>query len=237
MKSILCVSIASLITSSIAFKSGIKPHVSKPMKFDQPLQMADPKKEPEKEGWDRLKDAWDKAEADPKKKLPPIYEPGPYPFQAAAALAYVIPIIDASDLGKYMFEAYPQVQSVYNSIYGPLAGVYNGVPFLPFAVFFLMSYICRAPTFPVEVRFHVSQAFMLALIQFVPSILFGFLEKAGVPMAIPYNTVFMWVTFSAIFMQILLLNPLSSAKNPMLLNVVNWSMKYMGYSSDMAPRR
>jgi hypothetical protein len=52
-----------------------------------------------------------------------------------------------------------------------------------------MSYICRAPTFPVEVRFHVAQAFMLSIIQFVPSLGFGLLEKAGVPgMAVLYNT-------------------------------------------------
>eukprot|EP01041_Mallomonas_annulata_P014027 gene14027-29863_t len=204
-----------------------------------PMTMAKDSKEPEKVGWDRLKDALDKVENDPKKKnTPPIYEPGPYPYRVLAALAYVIPIIDSSDLGKYMFEAYPEVATVYNTLYGSLAGVYNGVPFLSFAVFFLMSYVCRAPTFPVEIRFHVSQAFMLALIQFIPSFLFGFLEKAGVPgMAVPYNTVFLWVMISATFMQILLLNPLSSSKNPLLLNIVNWSLKYMGYSSDMAPKR
>ena len=52
-----------------------------------------------------------------------------------------------------------------------------------------MSYICRAPTFPVEVRFHFAQAFMISLIQFIPSLTFGLLEKAGVPgMAVLYNT-------------------------------------------------
>lgn len=32
---------------------------------------------------------------------------GPYQYSALAALAYLIPLVDASDLGKYMFEAYP----------------------------------------------------------------------------------------------------------------------------------
>lgn len=155
------------------------------------FQMAEKKpKEPEKEGWERIQALISDAEKDPKKKKgPPIYEPGTYVTHALAALAYVIPIVDAQDLGKYMFEAYPAVAESYNAVFGSIAGIYNGVPFLPFGVFFLMSYICRAPTFPVEVRFHVAQAFMLSIIQFVPSLGFGLLEKAGVPgMAVLYNT-------------------------------------------------
>jgi hypothetical protein len=92
------------------------------------------------------------ADKDPKKKKgPPIYEPGTYVTHLLASLAYIIPIVDAQDLGKYMFEAYPSIATGYNALFGSVAGIYNGVPFLPFAVFFLMSYICRAPTFPVEV--------------------------------------------------------------------------------------
>lgn len=114
---------------------------------------------------------------------------GPYQNSVLASLAYVIPIVDASDLSKYMFQAYPALGDAYSTVYGPLAAIYNGVPFLPFALFFLMSYVCRAPNFPTEVRFHFSQAFMIGLFQFVPSLLFGFFEKAGVPgMAIAYNT-------------------------------------------------
>ncbi len=193
------------------------------------MPMSDKKeKEPEKEGLDRLKDLLDKAEKDPKKGGPPIYEPGSYPTHLIAALAYVIPIVDSADLGKYMFEAYPDVGTAFNTIFGPIAAVYNGVPFLPFAIFFGMSYICRAPTFPVEVRFHVAQAFMLSIIQFVPSLLFGLMEKAGVPgMAVLYNTVFLWVMSSSLIMQLLLLNPIAETKNPFIVNVVGWSMRYM----------
>lgn len=194
-------------------------------------------KEPEKVGWERLKAAIDEKEADPKKKdLPPIYEPGGYQVSALAALAYLVPLVDASDLGKYMFEAYPAIASVYNSAFGTIAAVYNGVPFLPFAIFFLMSYVCRAASFPVEVRFHFAQAFMVSLIQFVPSLLFGFLEKGGVPgMAVAYNSVFLWVMVSCLSMQAILLNPVSSSKNPLLINVVGWAMKYMNYTPDMKP--
>lgn len=191
----------------------------------------------EDDNWARIQEALNKADADPKGAPPPIYEPGPYPQRALAALAYVVPIVDAADLGKYMFEAYPVTQEVYNTLFGPLSAIYNGVPFLPFAVFFLLSYLCRAPTFPAEIRFHVAQAFMLSLFQFVPSLLFGLLEKGGVPgMGVLYNTAFTWVMGSAFFMQALLLNPVSSTKNPFLLNVVGLSMKYMGYSTDMKPR-
>jgi hypothetical protein len=88
-----------------------------------------------------------------------------------------------------MFEAYPDIGNAFNLIYGAPAALYTGVPFLPFLIFFVMSYVCRAPSFPVEVRFHFSQAFMLSIIQFIPSVLFGLLEKAGVPgMAVLYNT-------------------------------------------------
>ena len=146
-------------------------------------------KEPEKEGFDGLFANLEKAENDPKSKKPPIYEPGAYTNNLLSAAAYVVPIADAFDLGKYMFEAYPDALAAYNTLFGAAAGIYNGVPFLPFAVFFLLSYVCRAPNFPVSVRFHVAQAFMLSLVQFVPSLLFGVLEKAGVPgMAVLYNT-------------------------------------------------
>ena len=203
---------------------------------------SDKQKEPEKEGLARLLDLLDKEAAkenDPTKKRsgPPIYEPGNYGIHVLAALAYAIPIVDASDLGKYMFEAYPQTAEVYNGIFGPASAIYNGVPFLPFAVFFLMSYICRAPTFPVEVRFHFAQAFMLGLIQFVPSLGLGLLEKAGVPgLGVVYNTVFLWVITSALFMQLSLLNPLSSTKNPVLVNIVGWALRYMNYTTDMKPK-
>jgi hypothetical protein len=150
-------------------------------------------KPPTKTGVERLQKLLEDADKDPKRK-PPLYEPGPYQNHILAALAYTIPICDAADLGKYMFEAYPITAEVYNSVYGPLAGVYNGVPFLPFAVFFLMSYISRAPTFPVEIRFHFSQAFIVSLIQFIPSLGFGLLEKAGVPgMGVLYNTGFCFI--------------------------------------------
>ena len=147
-------------------------------------------KEPPKEGLSRIVDFLEKADKEPEKSnKPPIYEPGPYPYKLLSALPYFVPIADAFDLGKYMFEAYPQTAEVYNTLFGAIAGVYNGVPFLPFAIFFLLSYIARAPTFPVEVRFHTAQAFMLSIVQFLPSILFGFLEKASVPgMGVLYNT-------------------------------------------------
>lgn len=136
--------------------------------------------------WDKVKEVIEEAKAS---KKPPIYQPGSYIEKAIAASAYLIPLVDATDLGKYMFEAYPDTGLIYNSIFGPISGVYNGVPFLSFAVFFIMSYISRAPSFPVEIRFHFAQAFMIALVQFVPTLLLGALEKAGVPgLAILYNT-------------------------------------------------
>jgi hypothetical protein len=182
-------------------------------------------------GMERLQNALKEADELGDKREPPIYNPGPYTMQALAALAYFVPIVDAADLGKYLFEAYPSIGSAYSTVFGPASAIYNGVPFLPFAIFFLLSYICRAPTFPTEVRFHVAQAFMLSLIQFVPSVLFGFAEKAGVPgMGVAYNTVFLWVMVSAITMQTTLLNPISESKNPFLVNIVGWSMRYMGYA-------
>lgn len=198
-------------------------------------------KKPDLEGFARLRDILDKEaekDKDPKKRSgPPIYSPGNYGTHAIAALAYAIPIVDASDLGKYMFSAYPVSADAYNAVFGAPAAIYNGVPFLPFAVFFLMSYICRAPTFPVEVRFHFAQAFMLSIIQFVPSLGLGLLEKAGVPgLGVVYNSVFTWVMASCLFMQFSLLNPLSSTKNPVLINVVGWAMRYMNYTTDMKPK-
>lgn len=203
----------------------------------------------EKSTWDEFQDIlWNKDSDDSKdskdskepkkKKGPPIYEPGPYPIKALAATAYLVPIADSFDLGKYMFEAYPDVLEAYNFLFGGLSSVYNSVPFLPFALFFLMSYVCRAPTFSVEVRFHFAQAFILSIIQFVPSLLFGLLEKGGVPgLGVAYNTVFLWVMSSCFIMQWILLNPFSSSKNPFLLNVVGFAMRYMNYTPDLAPKR
>ena len=144
----------------------------------------------DKSGYERFQQLLeDSKKDDPNDKKPPIYEPGSYLTHVLASLAYVVPIADASDVGKYMFEAYPSIGAAYSTVFGPFAALYNGVPFLPFLIFFAMSYICRAPTFPTEIRFHFSQAFMLSLIQFIPSLLFGFMEKGGVPgMGVLYNS-------------------------------------------------
>jgi Chloroplast import apparatus Tic20-like len=207
--------------------------------------MSDNKKDPKappkemKEGLGWFLEELEKADKDPKKSgKPPLYEPGPYPYRLLAALPYLVPIADAFDLGKYMFEAYPESLAAYSALFGPVAGIYNGVPFLPFVVFFLLSYVARAPTFPVEVRFHAAQAFMLSIVQFVPSLIFPFLEKAGVPgMAVLFNSVFLWVMTSSVFMQLLLINPVSTTKNPFVINIVGWSLKYMGYSPDPSLKR
>ena len=159
--------------------------------FSTSFPMADEKKPvvTEKTPIELIQEAFENDKDPKKKKGPPIYEPGSYPIHLLSALAYVVPIVDSFDLGKYMFEAYPDTLGAYNAVFGPLAGVYNSVPFLPFAVFFLMSYICRAPTFSTEVRFHFSQAFMLSIVQFVPSLGLSLLEKAGVQgLGIFYNT-------------------------------------------------
>mmetsp|Transcript_24211 Transcript_24211/g.22014 ORF Transcript_24211/g.22014 Transcript_24211/m.22014 type:complete len:253 (+) Transcript_24211:78-836(+) len=203
------------------------------------LQMAEEKKdEVEKTGVAKLLQLLEEADKEKdKKKTPIIYEPGPYTNHLLAAAAYIVPIVDASDIGKYMFEAYPDVGGVYNTVFGPIAAIYNGVPFLPFVIYFAMSYVCRAPSFPVEIRFHFSQAFILSIIQFLPVLLFGLLEKAGVPgMAVPYNTLFIWVLVSAILMQGMILNPFSSIKNPFLINIVGWSLRYMNFTKDMYPK-
>ena len=157
-------------------------------KDDKKVEDKKPKVKPEDlTGFERFQ--WEMEDAKKNKRGPPIYEPGPYTNQILASLAYLIPIADAADLSKYMFEAYPDIGSAYNTLFGPIAAIYNGVPFLPFAIFFVMSYVCRAPNFPTEVRFHFAQAFMISLVQFVPSLTFGFLEKAGVPgMGVLYNT-------------------------------------------------
>jgi hypothetical protein len=232
--------LATLVSLTSAFQM-IRVSTLTRTRASKSLHMSDPAPTPEPEvepssRFGRLVKLLKEVDDPDKQGTPGIYLPGPYQFQILAALAYVIPIVDASDLGKYMFEAYPEVGTVYNTLFGPIAAIYNGVPFLPFAVFFGMSYICRAPNFPTEVRFHWSQAFMLSLVQFLPSLSFGFLEKAGVPgMGIAYNTVFTWEMISCLFMMYVLLNPLE-AKNPMHINVVGWAMRYMNYTPDMVPK-
>ena len=77
---------------------------------------------------------------------------------------------------------------------------------------------------------------MISIIQFVPSLGFGLLEKAGVPgMGVLYNTVFLWVMSSSVIMQLLLINPVAATKNPFLINVVGWAMRYMNYTPEMRP--
>ena len=41
---------------------------------------------------------------------------------------------------------------------------------------------------------------------------------------------------SSVVMQALLLNPVAATKNPFIINVVGWAMRYMNYSTDMAPK-
>ncbi len=104
------------------------------------LSMSSKEKPPTKEGYAWLKEQLEKLENDKKERPPPLYEPGPYSQKLLAASAYFIPVVDSLDLGKYMFEAYPEVGSVFSTAFGPLAAIYNGVPFLSFSVFFFMIY-------------------------------------------------------------------------------------------------
>jgi hypothetical protein len=46
----------------------------------------------------------------------------------------------------------------------------------------------------------------------------------------------MWVMVSAMVMQALLLNPFAATKNPFLLNVVGFALRYMNYSPSMVPK-
>ena len=52
-----------------------------------------------------------------------------------------------------------------------------------------------------------------------------------------FFTVFMWVILSSVLMQALLLNPVGQARNPFIVNVVGWAMRYMNYTPDMAPKK
>lgn len=168
----------------------------------------------------------------------PLYKPGSYPRRALASLAYLIPLIDAADLGKYMFEAYPEVGSLYNTLFAPFLAIYNGVPFFPFAVFFALAYIARGPQFPTEIRFHISQALVLSLLQVIPSLIFPFMERAGVPgMAVFYNTMFLFVILSCINMQSLLLLPFGNVKNPLILNTLSFTLSVMNYEASPLLKR
>jgi hypothetical protein len=158
-------------------------------KFFPEFLMADEKDDKNKYGLEWFNEQLAEAQKDDKPKPPPLYEPGPFTQRLLAAAIYFIPLIDAMDLGKYLFAAYPEIAVVFNSGLGVFASIYNGVPFLPFAIFFLLSYVARAPNVPVEIRFHASQAFLIALVQVIPSLSFPFLEKAMVPfMNVLYNT-------------------------------------------------
>eukprot|EP01031_Cornospumella_fuschlensis_P028754 gene28754-34715_t len=216
--------------------------VSAPAVFEIPLALAARRKdETNSTGVAWLMERLDKANKDPNNnnRKPPFYEPGPFPQKLIAAAAYIVPLVDAADMGKYVFAAYPQIGEVFNSAFGPLAAVYNGVPFLPFAIFFLMSYISRAPSFPIEVRFHFAQAFIISLVQFVPSLLLGLAEKASVPgVAVLFNAVFFWVAISCLTMQsMIIMEPILQTKNPLHYNVYRWAFKYMNYSLSDSPRR
>ena len=41
---------------------------------------------------------------------------------------------------------------------------------------------------------------------------------------------------SSVAMQLLLLNPITKVRNPFIVNVVGWAMKYMNYTPDMIPK-
>lgn len=52
--------------------------------------------------------------------------------------------------------------------------------------------------------------------------------------------VYLWVFWNCFAMQALILTagtPLSRNKNPFVLNVLSWSLRFMNYSKDMQPRR
>uniref|UniRef100_A0A7S0RS17 Protein TIC 20 n=1 Tax=Chlamydomonas leiostraca TaxID=1034604 RepID=A0A7S0RS17_9CHLO len=96
-----------------------------------------------------------------------------YGDRVIACLPYLLPLLDAIPFGKFIFLQYPFVARAMAPL-GPLATLYNTVPFAPF-VAFLAVYIGIVNNTNLSrfVRFNAAQAVLLDVLLIIPQVIMG----------------------------------------------------------------
>jgi len=100
------------------------------------------------------------------------FEKNPDPAdRLLAGLPYLLPLLDALPLGKYIFIQYPYVARAM-AVLAPVQSVYYSIPFLPFIVFLgVYSGIVSNTNLSRFIRYNAMQAVLLDILLIIPQLL------------------------------------------------------------------
>lgn len=94
--------------------------------------------------------------------------------RAAAAAAYILPILDGFPYGIYIYKSIPPIGAVAYS-FAPIVSAFQSLPFGGLILFFGLSAFTRNPGLSRFVRFNIQQALLLDIVLLIP----GFVGNAG----------------------------------------------------------
>ncbi|KAH7294602.1 hypothetical protein KP509_27G009300 [Ceratopteris richardii] len=114
-----------------------------------------------------------------------------------SASAYLLPLFDGFQYGRYFLAQFPQAQVAMKPLY-PILRIYTSTPFASIAVFFSFYFlVVRNPNFNRYVRFNTMQAVMLDVLLILPGLTEGIYHPQGgvglEVLIVFYNTVFLFL--------------------------------------------
>merc|ERR1712107_837508 len=103
--------------------------------------------------------------------------------RVAAAVAYLLPLLDGLRFGLPVVDAFPSLEPALYYLLGP-AALLSSVPFLQVFIFIALQVYAGLEELPALVRFNVKLAVLLDAVLFLPSIvsiLLHFFGQGRVP--------------------------------------------------------
>ncbi|MBD2383921.1 Tic20 family protein [Cylindrospermum sp. FACHB-282] len=119
-----------------------------------------------------------------------------------ACLPYLLPLIEGTGFGKYLFEQFPVLKIVFLPIF-LLGGIYRSIPYAEIIVFFaLFLLVVRNEKINHFIRFNTMQAILLDIIIFLCSLLLEILAPipgAGFAIETVASTIFLGIVASVVY--------------------------------------
>ena len=106
----------------------------------------------------------------------------PIPDRLLSCLPYVLPLLDGSQFGVYMYQRIPPLGMAKHFLLDPMLHLYTAIPFGGLLLFVGFSFLGRNQNLPRLIRFNIMQAILVDIALVFPE-LFGGAAKA-LPLAV-----------------------------------------------------
>ena len=111
------------------------------------------------------------------------------PDRIFAALPYLLPLIDALQFGRFLFNQFPALQILFIPLL-PVIQIYQTVPFASLIIFFaLFLLVVRNERINHFIRFNTMQAILIDIVLMVCGLVLPFLLRA-IPITLVVETLF-----------------------------------------------